>query len=223
MLKQEMLNTKNVYILDCYTDLFVWVGKKSTRLVRAAALKLSSELFAMLIRPEFAMIHRVSEGTESQVFKSRFVGWDDVIGVDFTRTAASVARTGADLNKWARQQETKVDLSALFTNRQPSMNSEEAARLAEEWNEDLEKMEAFVLEKKKREFSTLETVMSSYADTGCQLILTRRILTVRRMQKISSVLYTSGREGTVPTWGGSHLHSHFKKNLKACLVRSWKL
>merc|ERR550532_3166825 len=148
-LKQELLNTKSVFILDCYTDLFVWVGKKSTRLVRAAALKLSSELFAMLIRPEFAMVHRVSEDAESQVFKSRFMGWDDVIGVDFTRTAASVARTGADLNKWARSQETKVDLHALFTSRQPSMGNEEAAHLAEEWNEDLEKMEAFVLEGKK--------------------------------------------------------------------------
>ena len=131
-LKQEMLNTKSVFILDCYTDLFVWVGKKSTRLVRAAALKLSSELFAMLIRfktlrqillrvflnvkfrPEFAMVHRVSEDAESQVFKSRFMGWDDVIGVDFTRTAASVARTGADLNKWARSQETKVCFSWRF-------------------------------------------------------------------------------------------------------------
>jgi hypothetical protein len=65
-LKQELLLTKNVYILDSHSDLFVWVGKKSTRLVRAAALKLSSELFSMLIRPEYAMIHRVSEGTESQ-------------------------------------------------------------------------------------------------------------------------------------------------------------
>ena len=73
-MKQDHLQTKNVYILDCYSDVFVWVGKKSTRLVRAAALKLSSELFAMLIRPEFAMIHRVSEGTESQVFKSKFIG-----------------------------------------------------------------------------------------------------------------------------------------------------
>ena len=113
----------------------------------------------------------MSEDAESQVFKSRFMGWDDVIGVDFTRTAASVARTGADLNKWARSQETKVcwsrgefffkirflsrllllqvDLHALFTSRQPSMGNEEAAHLAEEWNEDLEKMEAFVLEGKK--------------------------------------------------------------------------
>ena len=26
-LKQDMLNTKSVFILDCYTDLFVWVGR----------------------------------------------------------------------------------------------------------------------------------------------------------------------------------------------------
>jgi hypothetical protein len=35
----------------------------------------------------------------------------------------------------------QVDLSVLFKSRQPSMPNEEAARLAEDWNEDLEKME----------------------------------------------------------------------------------
>ncbi len=34
-----------------------------------------------------------------------------------------------------------MDLSVLFKSRQPSMPNEEAARLAEDWNEDLEKME----------------------------------------------------------------------------------
>ncbi len=42
-----------------------------------------------------------------------------------------------------------MDLSALFTPRQPAMTREESAHLSEEWNEDLEKMEAFVLEGKK--------------------------------------------------------------------------
>lgn len=83
------------------------------------------------------------------MFKTKFIGWDDVIAVDFTRTAHSVQRTGADLQKWAREQETKVDLSALFTPRQQPMAEEEASNFAEEWNEDLEKMEAFVLEGKK--------------------------------------------------------------------------
>ena len=42
------------------------------------------------------------------IFKTKFVGWNDVIAVDFTRTADSVRRTGADLTKWASEQETKV-------------------------------------------------------------------------------------------------------------------
>ena len=40
-------------------------------------------------------------------------------------------------------------MTALFQGRQPPMPKEEAARLAEDWNEDLEKMEAFVFEGKK--------------------------------------------------------------------------
>lgn len=83
-------------------------GKKSTRLVRAAAVKLAQELFTMVERGPEAMVTRVQEGTELQLFKAKFPGWDEVIPVDFTRTAESVSRTGADLAKWAKQQETKV-------------------------------------------------------------------------------------------------------------------
>ncbi|KAK0089106.1 hypothetical protein PV325_009137 [Microctonus aethiopoides] len=133
-----LLNNRNVYILDCYLDVFVWFGKKSTRLVRAAAVKLSQELFNMIERPEFSLI-----------FKSKFTGWDEVIAVDFTRTAESVAKTGADLTKWAKQQDTKADLAALFMPRQPQMSSIEAQQLMSEWSDDLEVMEAFVLEKRK--------------------------------------------------------------------------
>ena len=81
--------------------------------------------------------------------KTKFDGWDDVIAVDFTRTAESVQKTGADLIKWMSGQEVKVDLSSLFLPRQPPMSVEEAAQLMEEWNEDLDLMEAFVLENKK--------------------------------------------------------------------------
>ncbi|XP_059619650.1 protein flightless-1 [Phlebotomus argentipes] len=144
-----LLQSKNVYILDCFGDLFVWFGKKSTRLVRAAAIKLSQELFSMITRPEHALVTRVQEGTETQVFKSKFVGWDEIIAVDFTRTAQSVAKTGADLTKWAKQQDTKADLAALFMPRQAAMTLTEATQLEEDWNYDLEAMESFVLENKK--------------------------------------------------------------------------
>lgn len=60
-----------------------------------------------------------------------------------------MARTGADLIKWMGTQEVKVDITALFMPRQPSMSTEEAGQLMQEWNDDLEAMEAFVLEGKK--------------------------------------------------------------------------
>ncbi|XP_034938811.1 protein flightless-1 [Chelonus insularis] len=148
-LNNSLLNSRNVYILDCFLDVFVWFGKKSTRLVRAAAVKLSQELFSMIERPEYALVTRLQEGTESQIFKSKFLGWDEVIAVDFTRTAESVAKTGADLTKWAKQQDTKADLAALFMPRQPQMSATEAQQLMNEWSDDLEVMESFVLEKRK--------------------------------------------------------------------------
>ncbi|KAF0310088.1 Protein flightless-1 [Amphibalanus amphitrite] len=146
---RELLVSKHVYVLDCFGDVFVWIGKKSTRLVRAASLKLSQELVCMKDRGLNAMVTVVKEGTESQVFKSKFSGWDDVIAVDFTRTAESVRRTGADINAWAKKQQTKTDLSALFTPRQIPVPLAEAQQLMDEWNEDLEQMETFVLEGKK--------------------------------------------------------------------------
>ncbi|XP_046402839.1 protein flightless-1 [Ischnura elegans] len=148
-LTPALLASRGVYILDCYADIFVWFGKKSTRLVRAAAMKLCQELFVMIKRPGHALVTRVQEGTETQIFKSKFAGWDDIVAVDFTRTAESVRRTGADLVEWAKRQETKADLAALFAPRQPLMPVAEARALAEEWNEDLEAMEAFVLEGRK--------------------------------------------------------------------------
>jgi len=97
VLVNTLLETKGVYILDCYTDVFIWIGRKSTRLVRAAAIKLAQEIHAILSRPEYAMVTRCLEGTEPQMLKIKFKGWDDVIPVDFTRTSESVQRRGVDL------------------------------------------------------------------------------------------------------------------------------
>ncbi|XP_055380330.1 protein flightless-1 [Condylostylus longicornis] len=176
-LMHTLLNSKNVYILDCFIDMFVWFGKKSTRLVKAAAIKLSQELFSMIKRPEHALVTRVQEGIETQIFKSKFIGWDEVIAVDFTRTANSVAKTGADLTKWAKQQETRADLAALFLPRQQAMNLEEALQLEEDWNYDLEAMESFVLEGKK--FVRLpEEELGHFYTAECYVFLCRYCLPV---------------------------------------------
>ncbi|XP_018497358.1 protein flightless-1 [Galendromus occidentalis] len=148
-LVKELLETEKVYILDCFTDVYIWWGKKSTKLVKSASMKLGQELLGMMPRPQHVTLVRTLEGNEPMVFKSKFVGWDDVIAVDFTRTATSVARTGADLKKWMTTQETKVDLAALFSPRQILPTAEETEKFMETINEDLDVMECFVLEGKK--------------------------------------------------------------------------
>lgn len=142
---QSLLDTKNVYILDCWSDVFIWIGRKSSRLVRAAALKLSQELCGMLHRPRHAMVTRNLEGTECQVrgtrspffwggrearspaplflilhppvkvFKSKFKNWDDVLRVDYTRNAETVLQDGGLAGKVRKDAEKKDQMKADLT------------------------------------------------------------------------------------------------------------
>ncbi|KAE8578859.1 hypothetical protein XENTR_v10023801 [Xenopus tropicalis] len=174
-LLHTLLDTKSVYILDCHSDIFIWIGRKSSRLVRAAALKLGQELCSMLHRPKHAMVIRNLEGTECQVFKSKFRNWDDVLKVDYTRNAESVVQGGGltgKVKKDAEKDQMKADLTALFLPRQPPMPISEAEQLTEEWNEDLDGMEGFVLEGKK--FARLpEEEFGHFNTQDCYVFLCR--------------------------------------------------
>ncbi|XP_073653158.1 protein flightless-1 homolog isoform X5 [Tursiops truncatus] len=175
-LLQSLLDTRCVYILDCWSDVFIWLGRKSPRLVRAAALKLGQELCGMLHRPRHAAVSRSLEGTEAQVFKAKFKNWDDVLTVDYTRNAEAVLQGPGLAGKVKRDAEKKdqmkADLTSLFLPRQPRMPLAEAEQLMEEWNEDLDGMEGFVLEGKK--FARLpEEEFGHFYTQDCYVFLCR--------------------------------------------------
>ncbi|KAJ4931787.1 hypothetical protein JOQ06_010227 [Pogonophryne albipinna] len=164
-LVQSLLDTKGVYILDCWSDVFIWIGRKSPRLVRAAALKLGQEICSMLHRPK-----------HTSVYKSKFKNWDDVLKVDYTRAAETVQQKDnlqGKVKKDAEQKDKmKADLTALFLPRQPAMALTEAEGLMEEWNEDLDGMEGFVLEGKK--FARLpEEEFGHFHTQDCYVFLCR--------------------------------------------------
>ncbi|XP_034449276.1 protein flightless-1 homolog [Hippoglossus hippoglossus] len=177
-LVQSLLDTKGVYILDCWSDVFIWIGRKSPRLVRAAALKLGQEICSMLHRPKHVCVTRNLEGNECQVYKSKFKNWDDVLKVDYTRAAETVQQKDQDnlqgkVKKDAeKKDQMKADLTALFLPRQPAMPLTEAEPLMEEWNEDLDGMEGFVLEGKK--FARLpEEEFGHFFTQDCYVFLCR--------------------------------------------------
>lgn len=149
LLYQNMLDTKCAYVLDCTSDVYLWLGKKASRLLKMAGQKIVTELHAMLTRPDYACISRETEGEESTMFRSKFQGWDDIVPFDFTRTADSVQRRGADIKIIMERDKMKTDLSSLFLPRQPAMTEEESEQVMEECNEDLQLLEPFVLEGKK--------------------------------------------------------------------------
>ncbi|CAI4229081.1 unnamed protein product [Auanema sp. JU1783] len=162
--RQEMLDAKGVYILDCTSDIFLWTGKKANRLLKMAGQKMVTELHRMIERPDYTQICRETEGEESMMFRSKFVGWDDIVPVDFTRTSESVQRV-PDLKVLVKKDNMmKTDLAALFLDRQPAMSSEESEELLNDCNLDLELIEPFVWEAKKfvklpeHEFGTFYTM-----------------------------------------------------------------
>ncbi|CAB3403082.1 unnamed protein product [Caenorhabditis bovis] len=147
--KQEMLHTKCVYILDTGSDIFLWTGKKANRLLKMAGQKMITELYNMIVRPDYSQIYKETEGEESMMFRSKFAGWDEIVPVDFTRTSESVQRV-PDLKVIVKQDNMmKTDLAALFLERQPAMSYEESEELMLDCNDDLELMESFVLEGRK--------------------------------------------------------------------------
>ncbi|XP_077590146.1 protein flightless-1 homolog [Stigmatopora nigra] len=175
-LLQSLLDTKCVYIIDCWSDVFIWIGRKSPRLVRAAALNLGQEICSMLHRPKHACVTRNLEGTECQVFKSKFKNWDDVLKVDYTRAAETVQQKdnlqGKVKKDTEQKDQMKADLTALFHPRQPAMPLTEAEQLMEDWNEDLDGMEGFVLESKK--FARLpEEEFGHFFTQDCYVFLCR--------------------------------------------------
>ena len=106
----SLLSSKGVYILgklynisyiiilynlfsDCTGQIFVWIGKHSQRLARAAAWKLATEMSKLPGRPDGIDIRvvRELEETESVGFRHQFKGWDTVAGNKIDYTKANMA------------------------------------------------------------------------------------------------------------------------------------
>ncbi|KAL3116089.1 hypothetical protein niasHT_007389 [Heterodera trifolii] len=149
VLHKELLKPKGVFLLDCTSELFLWVGKNANRLTKMAGQKIASEIHRMIERPDFCVICRENEDEESTIFRSKFAAWDDIVPFDFTMTADTVQRRGADIKVIMERDKLKTDLVALFLDRLPAMPHSDTEKIIEDFNMDLEVIESFVLEGKK--------------------------------------------------------------------------
>ena len=89
-LKRELLDTKDVFLLDTITEIFVWVGKGASQAERKKGMAVGEEYCTQAARPKGTRVTKVVEGTETTAFKSNFASWSS--------TAAGSSSTPVDFS-----------------------------------------------------------------------------------------------------------------------------
>lgn len=109
-LKRDMLDTKDAFILDADTEIFVWIGKGATAEEKKKSMTFGNDYLTKNSRPAWTPLTRVVEGAEASSFKGHFQVWEVASAVDFTKMYKSSGVAGADDRKI---EEKEVDFNAM--------------------------------------------------------------------------------------------------------------
>jgi len=74
-LKKDMLDTKDVFVMDNVAEIFVWIGKGASADERKSGMKVGDDYCSNAGRPKGTKVTKVMEGTEPTTFKSNFATW----------------------------------------------------------------------------------------------------------------------------------------------------
>ncbi|CAO2841806.1 unnamed protein product [Amaranthus hypochondriacus] len=110
-LTRELLDTNKCYILDCGTEVFVWMGRNTTLDDRKSASGAAEELLRSLDRPKSHVI-RVIEGFETVSFKAKFDSWPPTAEVAVSedgrgKVAALLKRQGVNVKGLVKAEPAK--------------------------------------------------------------------------------------------------------------------
>ncbi|XP_063946445.1 villin-4-like [Daucus carota subsp. sativus] len=100
-LKREQLDTYKCYLLDCGSEIFVWMGRNTSLDERKSASGAAEELLHTVHRPKTQVV-RVMEGFETVMFRSKFNSWPQSTDVTVSeegrgKVAALLKRQGVNV------------------------------------------------------------------------------------------------------------------------------
>jgi advillin len=110
-LRQDHLDTNDVFILDIGSEVFVWIGKGSTADEKKAGMKNARDYIASSGLPARTPVTRIVEGSETVLFKDKFKGWK----VANALLPGQVVSHGAGRGIAARQEQKEIDFAALHS------------------------------------------------------------------------------------------------------------
>ncbi|KAI7754337.1 hypothetical protein M8C21_009079 [Ambrosia artemisiifolia] len=74
-LTKSLLENNKCYLLDCGSEVFVWVGRVTQVEERKAAMQAAEEFITSQNRPKSTRVTRLIQGYETHTFKSNFESW----------------------------------------------------------------------------------------------------------------------------------------------------
>ncbi|KAN0025593.1 hypothetical protein ACTFIU_002032 [Dictyostelium citrinum] len=115
------LNTQFCYILDCETELYVWLGKASANDQRSVAMANAMDLLHDDNRPSWTPIVKMTQGSENTLFKDKFKkgSWGEYVNDNFEKKPI----TGKGVAAKAVQE--KINVDALHNPEKYQLSKEE--------------------------------------------------------------------------------------------------
>ncbi|EGG17594.1 villin [Cavenderia fasciculata] len=95
---KELLHTKYVYVVDCPTEIYVWIGKESAATQRRMGSKVALALLAQKDRADWVRVTRLTEFGENNLFKEKFANYPGMLPISTTKqeTKSHIATTKAE-------------------------------------------------------------------------------------------------------------------------------
>lgn len=123
-LKKRLLDPMDAFLLDCQTEIFVWVGKGATAQEKQESMNYAKKFLVKYNRPAWTPITRILEGSESPLFKEKFEDWpEDPVGGDGRQAFSKLAllsKLAASAESAATEEE--IDIAAMHRRAETSVN-----------------------------------------------------------------------------------------------------
>ncbi|XP_022135032.1 villin-4-like isoform X2 [Momordica charantia] len=112
-LTRELLETNKCYIIDCGTEVFIWMGRATSLDERKSASRAAEELVSGPDRPQ-SHIMRVIEGFEPIIFRAKFDSWPETAAVAVSedgrgKVAALLKRQGVNVKGLLKAEPVKEE------------------------------------------------------------------------------------------------------------------
>ncbi|CAN8254395.1 unnamed protein product [Cochlearia groenlandica] len=118
-LSKSVLENSKCYMLDCGSEVFIWVGRVTQLEERKTAIQTAEDLVANENRPKATRITRVVQGYEPHSFKSNFGSWPSGLATPANeegrgKVAALLKQQGAGLKGQSKSTPVNEDIPPLL-------------------------------------------------------------------------------------------------------------